>query len=67
VLTVIGFAWMISAGLFSVIVTFPATRYIDTASVLLPAVVTYWAALLLQWHPPAKPSYEGQSARVAQG
>jgi hypothetical protein len=41
-------AWLASTGPLIVLVTIPATRYIDTAAVLLPAVPALLAAAIIQ-------------------
>ncbi len=37
-------AWLAAAGALTVLVTFPAIRYIDTANLLLAPLAIYWAA-----------------------
>lgn len=41
-------AWLASTGPLTVLVAFPATRYIDTSAVLLPAVPALLAAAIIQ-------------------
>jgi hypothetical protein len=41
-------AWLGSTGPLIVLVTFPATRYVDTSAVLLPAVPALLAAAMVQ-------------------
>lgn len=45
VLVVLAVAWLIGAGAMSVLVTFPALRYVETASLLLAAPALYGAVL----------------------
>lgn len=40
-------AWLAAAGALGVLVTFPATRYIDTANLLLAPLAIYWAARMV--------------------
>ena len=45
---IVALAWLASTGPLTVLVSIPATRYIDTAAVLLPAVPALLAAAILQ-------------------
>jgi hypothetical protein len=47
VLALLAALWFFAAGAMSVLVTFPALRYIDTASLLLAAPFAYWAVLAI--------------------
>jgi hypothetical protein len=40
-------AWLLAAGALTVLVTFPATRYIDTANLLLAPIAIYGAARMV--------------------
>ena len=40
-------AWLLAAGALTVLVTFPATRYIDTANLLLAPLAIYGAARMV--------------------
>jgi len=44
----VALAWLASTGPLIVLVTFPATRYIDTCAVLLPAIPALLAAAIIQ-------------------
>jgi hypothetical protein len=45
---VVAFAWLVATAPLTVLVTFPATRYIDSSAMLLPAVPALLAAALFQ-------------------
>jgi hypothetical protein len=39
--------WLVAAGLLTILVHAPTTRFIETASLLVAPALIYWAALLL--------------------
>lgn len=43
VMVLLAAAWLVAAGALGVLVTFPATRYINTANILLAPLAIYWA------------------------
>jgi hypothetical protein len=47
VMLLLAASWLVATGALSVLVTFPAIRYIDTANLLLAPVAIYWAALMV--------------------
>jgi hypothetical protein len=47
VLVGLAFAWLLAAGALTVLTTFPAIRYIDTANLLLAPVPIYFAILMV--------------------
>jgi hypothetical protein len=47
VMILLAAAWLAAAGALGVLVTFPATRYIDTANLLLAPLAIYWAARMV--------------------
>lgn len=47
VIAVLGVLWFIGAGILTMLVIAPTTRYIETASVLVAPLFVYWAALLM--------------------
>ena len=47
VLVLLAAAWLAAAGALGVLVTFPATRYIATANLLLAPLAIYWAARMV--------------------
>ena len=48
VVCILALAWLAATGPLAVLVTIPATRYIDTSAVLLPAVPALLAAAIIQ-------------------
>jgi hypothetical protein len=48
---ILALAWLAATGPLAVLVTIPATRYIDTSAVLLPAVPALLAAAIIQGWP----------------
>lgn len=48
VVCIVALAWLAATGPLAVLMTIPATRYIDTAAVLLPAVPALLAAAIVQ-------------------
>ncbi len=48
VLAAVALLWLASAGLLTVLVIAPSTRYIETSSVLIAPLLIYWAALLVR-------------------
>jgi hypothetical protein len=64
VICMIALAWLTATGPLIVLVTFPATRYIDTAAVLLPAVPALLAAAIAQaWVPAGRSPNLGAERR----
>ena len=58
---IIALAWLASTGPLVVLVAFPATRYIDTCAVLLPAVPALLAAAIIQgWAQACWPATSGR-------
>jgi hypothetical protein len=60
VMALLAILWLIGAGLLTMLVIAPGTRYIETSSVLVAPLLLYWAALLLvprlaALHPKAAP------------
>ncbi len=47
VMVLLATAWFAAAGALAVLVTFPATRYIDTANLMLAPLAIYWAARMV--------------------
>jgi broad specificity phosphatase PhoE len=47
-IAVIALAWLAATGPLIVVITYPATRYIDTAGILLPAVPAVLAAAMIE-------------------
>jgi hypothetical protein len=59
VMIVLAILWLFGAGLLTMLVIAPSTRYVDTASLLVAAPMIYWAALLVcprLAQSPAKPA-----------
>ena len=47
VMTVLAILWLVGAGILTMLVIAPSTRYVETSSLLVAAPLIYWAALLL--------------------
>jgi hypothetical protein len=47
VMAVLAILWLVGAGLLTMLVIAPSTRYVETASVLVAPLLIYWAVLLL--------------------
>jgi hypothetical protein len=46
VMAVLAVSWFVGSGILTMLMSAPSTRYIETASVLVPPLFIYWAALL---------------------
>jgi hypothetical protein len=46
VMAVLTVLWLVGSGILTMLMSAPSTRYIETASVLVPPLFIYWAALL---------------------
>jgi hypothetical protein len=46
VMVVLAPLWLVGSGVLTMLMSAPSTRYIETASLLVPSVFIYWAALL---------------------
>ncbi len=46
VMAVLALSWFVGSGFLTMLMSAPSTRYIETASVLVPPLFIYWAALL---------------------
>jgi hypothetical protein len=47
VMAVLAILWLVGAGLLTMFVIAPSTRYVETSSLLVAAPLIYWAALLI--------------------
>jgi hypothetical protein len=46
VMAVLTVLWFVGSGILTMLMSAPSTRYIETASALVPPLLIYWAALL---------------------
>jgi hypothetical protein len=46
VMAMLALSWFVGSGILTMLMSAPSTRYIETASVLVPPVFIYWAALV---------------------
>jgi hypothetical protein len=53
VMSLFAVLWLVGAGLLTLLMIAPSTRYVETSSVLVAPVLIYWAVLLVA--PPFKP------------
>jgi hypothetical protein len=60
VMALLAVLWLIGAGLLTILVIAPSTRYIETSSVLVAPLLIYWAALLVL--PDTKPMVSAASS-----
>ena len=60
--SIVALGWLAATGPLTVLVTFPATRYIDTSAMLLPAIPAILAAAIIQGWPTADASASAKSS-----